>query len=81
MTEPETDQVPSDACLRCRGTLTDWGVHQFRTGGTTGGVKLLVGELGELGERMIPFHLRYCSYCGQVDVRLPAPTATPSGRW
>ena len=81
MTEPDTDQVPSDACLRCRGTLTDWGVRQFRTGGTTGGAKLVFGNLAELGEQMIPFHLRYCSNCGQVDMRLPAPTDKSTGRW
>jgi hypothetical protein len=72
MTEPETDQIPDSLCLRCRGELTDWGIHEFRTGGTAGSSKLLFGEWAELGEQKVPFHLRYCSRCGQVDVRLPA---------
>ncbi len=71
MTEPDA-QIPADQCVRCRSALTDWGVHQFRTGGTTGPSKLLFGEWAELGEAMIPLHLRYCAACGQVDVRLPA---------
>ena len=72
MTEPVTDQVPSRECLRCRGTLTDWGIHEFRMGGTSGASKLLFGELAELGEQKVPLHLRYCSRCGQVDMRLPS---------
>jgi len=72
MTEPETDQIPGDACVRCRAQLTEWGVYEFRTGGTTGTSKLLFGEWAELGEEKVPLHLRYCPHCGQVDVRLPA---------
>jgi hypothetical protein len=30
---------------------------EFRVGGTSGGVKLLIGEWGELGERMIPMYV------------------------
>jgi hypothetical protein len=81
MTEPVTDQIPDQECLRCRTTLTDWGIHEFRTGGTGGASKPLIAKLAELGdEKVVPFHLRYCSRCGQVDVRLPA--GQPSGgRW
>ena len=81
MTEPVTAQIPSDACLRCRGTLTDWGIHQIRSGGTTGTAVLALGQVAELGESKIPLHLRYCPSCGQVDVRLPEPTANSTGRW
>jgi len=81
MTEPVTAQIPSDACLRCRGTLTDWGIHQIRSGGTTGTAVLALGQVAELGERMIALHLRFCPTCGQVDVRLPEPTANSTGRW
>jgi hypothetical protein len=71
MTEPETDQIPSDLCLRCRGRLTEMGTYEFRTGGTSGGAKLLFGEWAELGEEKLALHLRSCSRCGQVDVRRP----------
>jgi hypothetical protein len=72
MIEPITTRVPDDACLRCGNPLTEWGTHEFRTGGTTGGAKLLFGEWAELGEEKIPLELRYCGACGQVDIRLPA---------
>jgi hypothetical protein len=68
------ERIPDDRCVRCRSELTDWGIHDFRTGGITGGKKLLFGEWGELGEELVQFHLRYCSACGQVDIRLPAPS-------
>ena len=71
MTEPETDQIPGDACVRCRGQLTEWGVYEFRTGGTTGTSKLLFGEWAELGEDMFPFEVRACRACGHVELRLP----------
>jgi hypothetical protein len=73
MTEPTTSRVPDGACLRCRGPLAEWGVREFRTGGTSGGAKLLFGEWAELGEEKVPLALRYCPACGQVDIRLPAP--------
>jgi hypothetical protein len=71
MAEPMTTRIPEGDCLRCGGPLTPWGVHEFRTGGTTGGAKLLFGEWAELGEDKIPLELRYCPSCGQVDIRLP----------
>ncbi len=71
MTETDAEAIPMDDCLRCRGPLADWGVIEFRTGGTSGGAKLLFGEWAELGEEKVPLHLRYCPGCGQVDVRLP----------
>ena len=72
MTEPATTRVSDGACLRCGNPLTEWGTHEFRTGGTPGGAKLLFGEWAELGEEKIPLELRYCGACGQVDIRLPA---------
>ena len=45
----------------------------FRTGGTSGGAKLLLGELGEVGERMMPLEMWSCLACGHVDLHLPAP--------
>jgi predicted RNA-binding Zn-ribbon protein involved in translation (DUF1610 family) len=37
-------------------------------GGTSGGVKLLIDEWGELGERMIPMYVFVCPYCGKVEL-------------
>ena len=71
MAKSDVDPVTRDPCLRCGGPLSDWGVVEFRTGGTGGTIKLLIGELGELGEQKVPLDLRYCAGCGQVDLRLP----------
>jgi len=47
------------------------GVETFRTGGTSGGWKLLFGELAELGEDMIPLEILACGNCRRVEMRLP----------
>jgi hypothetical protein len=71
-TEPTARMEPArDACLRCGGVLESMGVERFRTGGTSGGWKLLVGELAELGEDMVPLELLACRRCRQVEFRLP----------
>jgi hypothetical protein len=63
--------VTGDTCLRCGGILTSMGVETFRTGGTSGGWKMLFGELAELGEEMIPFEVLACGNCRRVEMRLP----------
>jgi hypothetical protein len=63
--------VPEGACLRCGGPLQSYGEQEFRTGGTTGGWKLLFGELAELGEEKVRFELLACHQCGHVELRLP----------
>jgi uncharacterized protein CbrC (UPF0167 family) len=40
----------------------------FRVGGTSGGIKLLIGEWGELGESMIPMYVFVCPNCGKVEL-------------
>ena len=47
------------------------GVETFRIGGTSGGWKMLFGELAELGEEMIPFEVFACGTCRRVEMRLP----------
>jgi hypothetical protein len=47
------------------------GVLQFRVGGTSGGWKLLFGEMAELGEEMISLEAFGCSTCGHVELRRP----------
>lgn len=63
--------VGPNACLRCGAELQDMGTEEFRVGGTTGGWKMLFGELAELGEGMLRFEVRACQACGQVDLRVP----------
>ena len=58
--------MANDACLRCGTTMQDLGVEQFRVGGTSGGWKLLFGEMAELGEDAISEHDRI----GRLAVRL-----------
>jgi len=41
---------------------------EFRVGGTSGGIKLLIGEWGELGEKMIPMYVFVCPNCGKVEL-------------
>jgi hypothetical protein len=62
----------SDGCLRCGQDLENLGVEEFRVGGTSGGWKLVFGELAELGEGKLTLEVRACQSCGQVDLRVPA---------
>jgi hypothetical protein len=45
------------------------GIEEFRTGGTSGGIKLLIGEWGELGEKKLPFELLVCPTCRFTEFR------------
>ncbi|HEY6057341.1 MAG TPA: hypothetical protein VIV06_04875 [Candidatus Limnocylindrales bacterium] len=60
-----------DECLRCGGAIESLGVERFRSGGTTGGWKLLFGEWAELGEATIDFEVLACRACGHVELRIP----------
>ena len=62
--------IPSSECVRCGGRLESEGVVDFRTGGTGGGMKLLFGELAELGEAKIPLEVLVCSACRAVELRM-----------
>ncbi len=57
-------------CSHCGGTMQSAGVREFRTGGTTGGWKLFLGEWAELGEEMLPLELWYCPSCRKVELFL-----------
>jgi hypothetical protein len=52
--------------------MTSSGVEQFRIGGSSGGWKLLFGEMAELGEDMLPLEMLVCTGCRQVEFRRPA---------
>lgn len=41
---------------------------RFRSGGTSGGIKLLIGEWGELGEEMIPMYVFVCPNCAKIEL-------------
>jgi hypothetical protein len=64
--------VPDDACVRCGGRLTSMGTEQFRVGGTSGGWKLLFGELAELSENLLSLEALACQNCRRVEMRVPA---------
>jgi hypothetical protein len=70
---PGSREFDPDACLRCGTELQAMGVEEFRTGGTSGGWKLLFGEWAELGEDKMPLDVRVCPNCRQVDFRAPYP--------
>lgn len=40
----------------------------FRTGGTAGKWKLLVGESAEIGESVLPLNVYVCPDCGKVEL-------------
>jgi hypothetical protein len=61
----------ADSCLRCGSTIASLGVESFRVGGTSGGWKLLFGELAELGEDTVNVELLGCSTCGHIEMRQP----------
>jgi hypothetical protein len=63
--------LPPDACLGCGARLQYIGVEQFRVGGTSGVGRLVMGELGELGEHKIPLELFACPVCRRVEMRIP----------
>jgi hypothetical protein len=58
-------------CLRCGEPLNAVGVEEFRVGGTSGGWKLLFGELAELGEDKLEFEILACPKCRKVELRVP----------
>ena len=51
-------QVPK--CIWCGQQMQSVGVREFRTGGTTGGWKLVFGEWAELGEGMMKLEVLAC---------------------
>jgi len=59
------------ACLRCGAELSPIGLEKFRVGGTSGGWKMLFGELAELGEGMLDLEVFACQACRKVELRVP----------
>jgi hypothetical protein len=63
------DRAAGLDCLRCGSRIESMGIEEFRTGGTSGGIKLLIGEWGELGEQKLPFELLVCPSCRFAEFR------------
>ena len=55
-------------CTYCGQNAQYVYTAQFRVGGTSGGLKLLIGEWGELGETMIPMYVFVCPNCAKVEL-------------
>ena len=71
MTDQQSPAATADTCVRCGGPLHSMGVEKFRVGGTSGGWKLLFGEMAELGEEMLSLEALACSQCRRVELRVP----------
>jgi hypothetical protein len=68
--QPAADQGYGH-CLRCGQLVSLVGVEQFRVGGTTGGWKMVFGELAELGEGKLELEVFACPQCRKVELRVP----------
>jgi len=55
-------------CSSCGQNAQYVYTAQFRVGGTSGGMKLLLGEWAELGEKMIPMYVFVCPNCGKIEL-------------
>jgi len=55
-------------CSACGQPARYMYTANFRIGGTSGGMKLLFGELAELGEGMIPMYVFVCPNCGKIEL-------------
>ena len=58
-------------CLRCGAELSSMGVERFRVGGTSGGWDLLLGQMAELSQGLLPLEVLACQSCRKVEMRVP----------
>lgn len=65
------DRRASDACLRCGSPISSDGIHEFRTGGSTGATHFLLGQWAELGEEKVTLEVFACRQCRHVELRIP----------
>ena len=54
-------------CACCEIPMQSLGQIPIRTGGTTGGWHLLLGELAEAGENTLPLDVYRCRRCKRVE--------------
>ena len=55
-------------CSSCGQNAQYVYTANFRTGGTSGGMKLLFGERAEIGETMIPLYVFVFPSCGKIEL-------------
>jgi Double zinc ribbon len=55
-------------CPNCKTKMTREGDLQFRVGGSTGGVGMLLGNWNQLSENIQPFSVYHCPTCGRIDL-------------
>jgi len=60
------------ACLRCGARVEAMGVHELRTGGSTGAAHLLFGQWAELGEEKLSVAVFACRVCRHLEFRVPS---------
>jgi hypothetical protein len=65
------DRRPDNACLRCGSTISSDGIHEFRTGGSTGATHFFLGQWAELGEDKVTLEVYVCRQCRHVELRSP----------
>ncbi len=54
-------------CSHCRTPMEPLGQIPIRTGGTTGGWHLLLGEWADIGEGVFPLDVYRCTSCRRVE--------------
>jgi len=55
-------------CCSCGAMMRFAYTADFRTGGTTGKWKLLLGEWAEVGKSMLPLNVYICPNCGKIEL-------------
>lgn len=58
-------------CLRCGAAISPDGIHEFRTGGSTGATHFFLGQWAELGEDKVTLEVYVCRQCRHVEFRVP----------
>ena len=61
----------TNACLGCQTPIESHGVGSSRAGGHGGAAKFFLGDLGELGEDMLPLEVLSYEACRRVEFRVP----------
>jgi hypothetical protein len=54
-------------CFACRAPMQSLGQLPIRTGGTTGGWHLLLGEWADVTEGVLPLDVFRCPRCRRVE--------------
>lgn len=55
-------------CRDCKVKMRSFGTVKFRTGGRSGALGAIFGQLAELGEDTVPFIVYACPKWGKVEL-------------